>query len=194
MKLKIVTGSNRQNSNSSKIANIIKERCLAKASFSEINELNFAETDIPHWNEDYWTSSEEWAPIKRDVIAPLRDDDAFVIITPEYSGMATGLIKNFFLMCSARELGHKPALIVSVSSGIGGSYPVAELRMSSYKNTRICYIPDHVIVRNADDFSDENPASERLTYGLDILAEYSKALKGVRESGVVNHKDFPYGL
>ena len=194
MKLKIVTGSNRQNSNSSKIAGIIQERCKAQSTFTEINELDFANTELPHWNEDYWSDSEEWAPIKRDVIAPLRDDDAFVIITPEYSGMATGLIKNFFLLCSANELGHKPALIVSVSSGIGGSYPVAELRMSSYKNTRICYIPDHIIVRNADDFSEESSTSKRLDYCLSMLGEYSKALKGVRDSGVVNNKDFPFGL
>lgn len=194
MKLKIIAGSNRKNSNSSKIANIIKERCTGISAFDEVNDLDFAKVDIPHWNEDFWTKSEEWAPIKQDVIAPLRNDDAFVIIAPEYAGMVPGILKNFFLMCGTREMGHKPALIVSVSSGIGGSYPVAELRMSSYKNNRLCYIPDHMIVRNADDFDESSSTSERLTYCLSLLGEYAKGLKQVRESGVVNTKDFPYGL
>jgi hypothetical protein len=39
-------------------------------------------------------------------------------------------------------------LIIAVSGGAGGgAYPVAELRMSSYKNSRICYLPEHLIVR-----------------------------------------------
>lgn len=193
MKLKIITGSNRKQSNSGKIAGIITERCQ-NSVFSEVNELNFAETDIPFWDEEYYTKSERWAPIKKDVITPMRDDDAFVIITPEYSGMATALLKNLFLLCSPKEMGHKPALIVSVSSGIGGSYPVAELRMSSYKNTRLCYIPDHIIVRKADDFNEESTTSARLSYSLELLGEYAKALQGVRDSGVINTKDFPNGL
>jgi len=46
------------------------------------------------------------------------------------------------------ELGHKPALIVAVSSGDGGAYPVSELRMSSYKNNRLCYIPEQVALKS----------------------------------------------
>ena len=42
-------------------------------------------------------------------------------------------------------MAHKPGLIVTVSAGLGGSYPVTELRISSHKNTRLCYIPDHVL-------------------------------------------------
>jgi hypothetical protein len=56
--------------------------------------------------------------------------------------------KNFFLFASSAELGHKPALLVSVSAGISGAYPIARnSRSSSYKNNHICYIPEHLIVR-----------------------------------------------
>ncbi len=65
------------------------------------------------------------------------------------SSVPAGL-KNFFLMFSRFELGHKPAMIVAVSSGDGGAYPVAELRMSSYKNNRICYIPEQLNLRNVE--------------------------------------------
>ena len=48
---------------------------------------------------------------------------------------------NIFLLCGNGEFSHKPGLIVSVSSGNGGAYPIAELRSSSYKNTHIMWIP-----------------------------------------------------
>jgi hypothetical protein len=35
---------------------------------------------------------------------------------------------------------------------------------------------------------------KRIDYGLGLLEQYSKALSQVRESGAINHKDFPYGL
>ena len=40
--------------------------------------------------------------------------------------------KNFFLHCNKGELSHKPALLVSISSGNGGSYPISELRSSNF--------------------------------------------------------------
>ncbi len=46
-------------------------------------------------------------------------------------------------------------LIVAVSSGAGGAYPVAELRMSSYKNSRICYIPEQIIIRDVENVLNE---------------------------------------
>ena len=102
------------------------------------------------------------------------------------------------------ELGHKPALIVGVSSGPGGSYPVAELRMSSYKNNRLCYIPEHLIIRDVesvfnDKAEDNNQETDgyyksRLNWCLDILMGYGKALKSMRDETQVHHDDFGNGM
>ena len=73
-----------------------------------------------------------------------------MVIAPEWHGQVPAGLKNFFLICGRAEVGHKPALITTVSSGDGGAYPVAELRMSSYKNNRICYIPEQLIIRNVE--------------------------------------------
>jgi NAD(P)H-dependent FMN reductase len=116
--------------------------------------------------------------------------------------MVPPALKNFFLLCGTDLLAHKPGLIVTVSAGTGGSYPVTELRTSSYKNTRLCYIPDHVIVRNVghmlqgNQAADEHDAAlrERIDYSLRVLVEYAKALRLVRESGVIDLKAFPYGM
>ena len=96
------------------------------------------------------------------------------------------------------------ALIVTVSSADGGAYPVAELRMSSYKNNRICYLPEHVIVRNVErvlnaDASQNNPDAdryfrERIDYALGILAQYASALVQVRASGATDLSKFKNGM
>ena len=74
------------------------------------------------------------------------------MVVPEYGGMATPIAKNLFLLCDDGELFHKPGLIVSVSSGNGGAYPITELRSSSYKNTHIMWIPENIIIRNVEDY------------------------------------------
>jgi len=107
-------------------------------------------------------------------------------------------------MVSRFDVGHKPAMIVAVSSADGGSYPVAELRMSSYKNNRILYIPEHVIVRNVESVLNENPADnnegadsyfrERISWSLDVLLAYAGALKPVRKSGITLNAKFGNGM
>ena len=126
------------------------------------------------------------------------------MVTPEWHGQVPAALKNFFLLFGKNELGHKPALIVSVSSGDGGAYPVAELRMSSYKNSRICYIPEQVIIRHVEKvLNDDQQANdarsdpyirERLQWALTILKQYAIALKQVRDSGVTVSDKFKNGM
>ena len=107
-------------------------------------------------------------------------------------------------MINRFDVGHKPAMIVTVSNGDGGAYPVAELRMSSYKNNRLCYIPEHVIVRNVESVLNDDPSKnnesadtyfrERIDWTLDVLLAYAGALKPVRESGVTLSSKFGNGM
>lgn len=101
------------------------------------------------------------------------------------------------------ELSHKPALIVGVSSGDGGAYPVAELRMSSYKNNKLCYMPEHLIIRHVEsvlnDNADNNSEAdayfrERIDWTLTQLKAYAIALKQVRDSGVTQTDKFANGM
>ena len=95
-------------------------------------------------------------------------------------------------------------MIVGVSSADGGSYPVAELRMSSYKNNRVCYIPEHLILRNVEsilneDAKDNNESAdgyfkERINWTLGILSGYAVAMKSMRESTEVHHEKFGNGM
>ena len=118
--------------------------------------------------------------------------------------MATSGIKNFLHLCRNDLVGHKPALIVSVSAGINGAYPIAELRMTGGKNNRLCFIPEHVIVRNApsilngpepdEENRHDNSIRRRFDYALRLLVEYGHSLKRVRDSGLIDPENFANGM
>jgi NAD(P)H-dependent FMN reductase len=200
LKITILNGSSRKQSQSGKIAQFIDANLRARAGVSTYY-LSLENNPLPLWDESIWDDAPAWKiwdPIK----AELQSSDAFIFVVPEWSGMVPPAVKNFFLLCSHQELGHKPALIVAVSSSRGGAYPVNELRISSYKNTRLLYLPEHFIIRDVEKmFNGETPASEddkylrlRLDYCLNLLQAYGKSMKEIRSSGIIDHKAFPNGM
>ena len=119
--------------------------------------------------------------------------------------MVPAALKNFFLLWAATgELSHKPALPCAVSAGEGGAYVISELRMSSYKNNRLCWIPEQLIARqvksicNSDVMQNDAQRHEafatRSRYALDLLLAYSRALTSVRGSGVIDHDTYMNGM
>lgn len=201
MKISIIAGSHRHESESGRVSRYI-EAALRGLHGEPSYLLSLSDNPLPLWDEGAWGDDPKWATLWAPIAAELKDSDGFVIVSPEWSGMVPAGLKNFFLLCGGDLLAHKPGLIVTVSASLGGSYPVVELRTSSYKNTRICYIPDHVIVRNVGQMlkgnhpSDEHDASirQRIEYSLRLLLQYAEALRSVRSSGIVELSSFPYGM
>ncbi len=204
MKIAIISGSHRINSQSEKLARFIETSLSDKEHCSDTWLYNLAGNPLPLWEEDIWDKEPSWEARLQPLRDQLQSCDGLVIISPEWHGQVPAGLKNFFLMLSRFDVGHKPAMIVTVSSADGGSYPVAELRMSSYKNNRICYIPEHVIVRNVEEVLNEDPAQnnagadkyfrERISWTLDVLLAYAVALKPVRESGITLNTAFGNGM
>ena len=192
MKIVIISGSNRRNSQSIRISNIL----FQKLSFLNINVslVNLEKENFPFWQDDYdnLVSPHKKAFEKTSLL--LKDAEGFIFVVPEWGGMVPSQVKNIFLLASNNELSHKPGLIVSLSESMGGAYPIAELRSFSYKNTKICWIPEHVIIRKVKEFfpdTDERLDS-RLNYSCKMLVEYSKALKPVRNAADL--KTFKNGM
>lgn len=202
MKIGIISGSHRNPSQSEKVATYIQHQLMDKGVDSWLFSL--ADNPLPLWDQSIWENDENWNarldPIKKE----LSGCDGFVVVSPEWHGQAPAGLKNFFLMFSRFELGHKPAMIVAVSSGDGGAYPVAELRMSSYKNNRLCYIPEQLIVRNVENVLNEDASTneesadsyyrERIDWALDVLQGYTTALKSMRETTQIFHDKFGNGM
>jgi len=202
MKFFILSGSHRREAQTLKVANYIRGVLASGAPPAAVHLYSLSGNPLPLWDEDAGGAPDElWDPIA----AELKSADALVVVTPEWGGMVTPGVKNFLLNCTFAEIGHKPGLIVTVSASRGGSYPVAELRMSGTKNNRLNWIPEHVIVQHAErnlNLPDGSPGLEkedqliraRLHYALRVLAEYGKALQAVRASGVIDHQTFRSGM
>ena len=205
MKIGIICGSHRPVSESGKIARHIEQQLLEQGICDASWLFDLGGNPLPLWDEGIWSGEPQW----QQTLAPLSEEvtscDAFVVVCPEYHGMVPAGLKNFLLMwAGGGELAHKPALIVTVSVADGGSYPVAELRMSSYKNNRLCYLPEHLIIRNVESVFNEDPDKNnpdaqpyfdaRLAYCLELLGEYASAFRQIRSSGKASLENYSSGM
>ena len=199
MKVSIISTSHRQGSQSKRISDILYTSLQKIQPNLNLYSLDLGETPLPLWSPDKKNRKGVWGGEWKQISNNLNNSDSFIFIVPEYGGMATPNSKNLFLLCGEGELTHKPALIVSVSSGNGGAYPISDLRSFSYKNTHIMWIPENIIIRNVDQF---NPGShgktipewldDRIDYSLKILLAYSSSMRPLRE--LINRKDFGNGM
>lgn len=203
MKITIINGSHRQDSQSGKVAGFLEGLIQEKGLADSVYRFDLTGNPLPLWDEGIWQGDPEWEQRLAPISAELASSDGFVVIAPEWHGMVPSGLKNFFLMWGKGELAHKPALIVAVSSGVGGSYPVAELRMSSYKNNRVCYIPEQLIIRDVEKVlnaqGENDPEADpyyrkRAEFSLKILREYAVALQKVRASGLTFDPAFKNGM
>jgi len=165
----------------------------------DVFSLDLANASLPLWSSDKKNGKGVWGETWNSISDNLKKSDGFILVVPEYGGMATPASKNIFLLCDNGELAHKPGLIVSVSSGNGGAYPISELRSSSYKNTHLMWIPENIIIRNVEEFNpgahgDNIPEwlDDRINYVLNLFLAYVSNMKPLRE--IVNRKDFGNGM
>ena len=199
MKISIISASHRINSESKKISDFLENNLLKLNNNLDIFSLDLAKSLLPLWSPDKKNGEGVWGETWISISKNLESSDGFILVVPEYGGMATPAAKNIFLLCGNGEFSHKPGLIVSVSSGNGGAYPIAELRSSSYKNTHIMWIPENIIIRNVEEF---NPGSHgknipnwldgRIDYVLNLLLAYASNMKPLRT--IINRKDFGNGM
>ena len=199
MKISIISGSHRKNSQSKKISAFLQKNLSNNDPKLDVFILDLADAALPLWSPEIKNGEGIWGEKWNSISSNLNESDGFILVVPEYGGMSTPAAKNIFLLCSNGEFAHKPGLIVSVSSGNGGAYPIAELRSSSYKNTHIMWIPENIIIRNVEEF---NPGShgknvpdwldDRIDYVLNLLLAYASNMKSLRN--IINRKDFGNGM
>jgi NAD(P)H-dependent FMN reductase len=179
MNIGIITGSHRKASQSAKVGRFLST--LLETEFGAHTWIrDLGTTPLPLWDEDIWNDGPQWQQLKA-LSAQLTESDGVIIVAPEWHGMAPAAIKNFFLCVGMPELAHKPALACAVSAGEGGAYVIAELRMSSYKNTQ-----------NDADLQAEFGA--RAHYASTLLLAYAAALKPIREDTKIDHSRFMNGM
>lgn len=197
MKITVVSGSVRANSESRKVADYLVDRLSGadiEVSLADLNEQRLPLYD--HSNEGAWQGI--WASIEQE----LGSADGFVIVSPEWDGMFNvGLHNMFHYVTKTKKhvLAHKPVMLVGVSDGMGGAYPIAQLKAVGPKNTHYVVSPENLRISKVKEVLVDGEivvdgVRERADYALKILVEYAKALKPLRDSGMLDFKKFGSGV
>ncbi len=195
MNICVISASMRGNSQSLKVANYLNERLKKLDVNSWVLDLH--ELKLPPYDDD-----ETEAPAKDEVLKQLSEADGYVFVSPEWDGMMShGLISMLHYVDT--EMAHKPVMLVGVSSGIGGAYPIEQMKQMGPKNKHYVISPESLRLMkvkemlNDQDFSETATdlyVKQRADYALKVLVEYAKALQNVRASGVFNPDEFGSGV
>lgn len=193
MKITIISGSTRDDSQSRKVSEYLSGRLTKFSIENTILDLN--EKRLPLYDD---SEKGPWTKLWNEISDLLEKSAGFIFVSPEWDGMLSVGLHNMFHYAD-KELADKPVLAVGVSSGRGGRYPLQQIRTMGYKNKNFVVIPeslyyDHVKESLVNGVLTDDRATERADYALKVLLEYAKALGAVRESGVIDYKKFPNGL
>ncbi len=194
MNIGIICGSNRAESGSRKVADYMADYLEAKGIETDVFDMH--EMDVPMWSEAIGdaasTQAQEWGEYRSRLVQL----DALVCIAAEWNGTIPPALHNFIMHLDRGAVGHKPAMLVGVSAGINGAYPIAELKASSNKNNRMVLVPDHVIVRNVNQNFDtgDYPIGPRIKASLDALAVYATHMASVRKDLQFDYEQFAHGM
>ncbi len=201
----IVSGSHRPEGNSPRIARHIEKELQKRGHSTYV--LDLAQVELPFWDEGMWGT--EGLKDKWSVWEPHRGEiakaEGLVLVAPEYHGnVPSRLINVLLLLGNGAVAAHKPALLVSVSSSVGGAYVIHQLRGNAAKNNRMLFLPEHLIVRDAGNVftSDVKPEHKsandymqsRLEWVLTQLEDYIPALNAVRKAGHTQDSRFANGM
>jgi len=155
--------------------------------FDEVNHIDLITLNLPFYSpqiDDLSQYCQNWNVIE----AQINEADAFVMITPEWNGTASPMLKNFLHFLDSSKSANKPVCLVSVVAGINGVYPIAELKANAFKNNKLVPIPDHLIIREVGAFLEDEKAGvskhsliARVDYSLNMLYQYAQALKPIQQ-------------
>jgi chromate reductase len=113
----VISGTNRPNSNTLKVANYYKKSLIKKGLEVNLFNLeslpdNLIKTDL------YGKRSEEFKPIQELI----KQSSKFLFVIPEYNGSFPGVLKTFIDACDFPESFYeKKACLVGISSGKYGN-------------------------------------------------------------------------
>jgi NAD(P)H-dependent FMN reductase len=202
MKYVVISGSHRENSQSEKVSNWLLRQLEKRNNHVEL--LNLSRNPFPLWNQSFWESGSDLQKLMQPTIDLLKIADGLIIVSPEWGGMVPAGLKNLLLYLGQDIIGHKPCLLVGISAVKGGSYPIVELRMSGYKNSKMVYIPDHLVIQevtgvlNDDTLETDNKADayikKRALFSLDVLETYTKTFISIRENKEIFNTDYKFGM
>ena len=194
MHITLISTSMETDSQTLKVSQYLEKTLKLKDCTTDL--YNLYDLKLPFFDPN--EKNQIWEEIKPVLVK----SDGFIFAAPEWNGSASPMLMNFLQYRTQEELAHKPVLLVSISAGRGGANPILQMRQYGYKNNRLLYIPEHLIVRNVETVMNKTaPENEsdtfirnRADYALDILLAYAKSQKTLRQNTDFRFKEFGNGM
>jgi NAD(P)H-dependent FMN reductase len=195
MNIVIISASMRTQSQSLKVSEWLARHSETLGITAEVLDLHTFK--LPMF-DDGETAAENQVMLREK----LTNADAYVFVSPEWNGMMShGLINMLHFV--GQEMAYKPVMLVGVSAGRGGTYPVAQMKQLGGKNRHYIISPENLVVSGVEsafntpeiveseaDFAIKN----RADYSLKVLIELAGALTHVRSGSVIDLKNFSNGM
>lgn len=191
MKFVVISTSQRMDSMSLSVSKRIGDALSHDHNVANICDLSVLQ--LPFFDPG---AAQQIKEANREFFDLVREADGVVLVTPEWDGMASPAAKNLMMYLTRGEVAHKCGLLVSVSSGINGAYPISELRSSSYKNTFINWVPMHLIFRmqSGTQIAAQEFLPKQFGPTLSAFQEYCRALSRARGAIQEIMLECPYGM
>ena len=207
MKLVILSGSGRKESNSLKLGQFILGKFQSKALEIELIDLCQYGSLLHHYEP---LTNQQLLTEKEQLLHSLYQCDGLIIIAPEWGGMLPPILHNTLLLTAYGSAGgfplaHKPAFAIGVSASGGGHNPISLLKGYGAKNPHLVWLPFHLIINNIEEFlsalnvagsnltSREFQLVSRLEIGIEALTLYAKQLSPIRNELVTLSEKHPFG-
>jgi chromate reductase len=167
----VISGTNRTNSKTRRVADLVHEALETRGEQAVL--LDLAELPIEIFSGSaYATKPESFARFQKTVLST----DGVLTVVPEYNGSFPGVLKYFIDMLRFPEsLYEKPAAFVGISSGRwGGVRAVEQLEMIfQYRQAHLfgrrCFIPNiKEILDDTGQLTDPDTAERLRTATLDF--------------------------
>lgn len=195
MNVMVISASMRSNSQSRKVADYLTTTLQKKGTNAWTCDLHSLGMPLFDDGETEFSS-------KNELLAQLNDAQAYVFVSPEWNGMMShGLINMLHFV--SHEMAHKPVMLVGVSSGRGGTYPISQMKQLGQKNNHYVISPENLIVSDVKNMlntleiveaDQDYQLKKRALYALDVLLIYAHALEQVRTSPTINFEEFGNGV
>lgn len=185
MNIVIILGSIREGRQSHKVAYHLAQR-VAQHLNVEVEMIDLADRNIPQLN-NRWAQQEEPAPDLPELSQILHDADGILLVSPEYHGSYTGVLKNT-IDHYWKEFQRKPMGVVTTGSGKFGGINASHQMQQLILSLGAYPIPQKLLVPFAKtSFTDAfEPSDEGMAAQVEkFLAEFlwfTQAIKKAREA------------
>ena len=185
MNIEIISGSPRENSVTHRVA-LFLQKLLTERTAHTVNIIDSREWDLPllqHIFVSVDATPEEFKPLSKRMF----DAHAFILVTPEYNGSYTPVMKN--LLDHYPKQSHKAFGIVTASTGIMGGIRATQ-QMQLLINALFGIASPHMlVVGNVDKKFDEdgNLLDEAYQKNIDVfIREFLWLAQSLHPESVLN--------